>query len=142
MKTTKLNPVIDAMHSQAKTAKRLMTLSQSTKKLEESGVGGSANPSPFERSKTKQVKELQAKLESRKMAADQEMEWSLKREKERGEEQDEEARAEAEERAQVVAAEHAPRNLGRCSPGVNLFRLPWEDRCFRARFSTFPQGFH
>ena len=50
--------IVEKMHDQAKSAKRLMTLSDSTKKLA-GRLQGKSTPSPLERSMTKQVRELQ-----------------------------------------------------------------------------------
>lgn len=61
------NSMIQAMHNQAKSAKRLMTLSESTRRLSRcsASAGASGNtPSPLERSKSQQVKELQATMEA------------------------------------------------------------------------------
>ena len=57
--TPSRNQLVEKMHDQAKSAKRLMTLSDSTKKLAGRLQGGKSTPSPMERSLTKQLGELQ-----------------------------------------------------------------------------------
>lgn len=60
--------IFEKMHDQAKSAKRLMTLSESTRRLDQAikkgKDAGTPDHTPLERSKTRQVKELQATMEA------------------------------------------------------------------------------
>jgi hypothetical protein len=65
--STMRNSMIQTMHNQAKSAKRLMTLSESTRRLSATASttpSGRGAPSPLERSKSQQVRELQATMEA------------------------------------------------------------------------------